>query len=68
MDNTPKTIDNVTWFTDIEIFICNDCGAFSKKEEDISHHQGCVAGDSKKWELYYNVVDEKRENNEKRPA
>lgn len=33
---------------------CNDCGAYSFiSEKDVKHHKSCVAGESKRWEKYY---------------
>ena len=38
---------------EIDIWTCNDCGAYAKEKEDIKHHDSCNSGESKKWENFY---------------
>lgn len=44
----------VTFIDRGEVYVCDNCGAFAKRAEDIKHHDTCTPGESKKWENYYN--------------
>ncbi len=39
----------VTWVED-DICVCDNCGAFSAKENTIEHNKTCKKGEAKKWE------------------
>lgn len=45
-------MSEVTW-VDKNICVCNNCGAFSEKPENIKHHETCRAGEGKKWVEFY---------------
>ena len=60
-------INNMHLQLDLEsdIYQCNDCGAyvlrdaedstpFDPENPNIKHYDGCVPGDSRRWEEYYN--------------
>lgn len=32
-----------------DVYVCNDCGAFSKNKHQIKHHDTCVPGECEKW-------------------
>ncbi len=65
MNNTMHIpIDETT-----DVYQCSDCGAyvlrdtedataFDPENPNIKHFDGCVPGDAKRWEEYYNKVDE----------
>jgi len=36
------------------VWQCDDCGAHAGSPRDIKHHTTCQAGESKKWEEFYN--------------
>jgi len=35
------------------VHVCDDCGAFAEKVEDIEHHATCKPGEAKRWEDFY---------------
>lgn len=58
-----------TEIKELEVVICNDCGAYAKSKEEIEHYLGCKAGDAKHWERYYKteVKDKAKPNNQDKP-
>lgn len=42
----------VTWVDD-DICVCNNCGAFADKPDNIKHHQTCKPGESERWQKLY---------------
>lgn len=42
------------------IYVCNDCGAYSSSERTVKHHKTCSAGESKRWEKFYDEEKETR--------
>lgn len=45
--------DKYTYIDEAEVWVCNDCGAFASKKEEVDHHTSCVPGESEKWEKIY---------------
>ncbi len=35
------------------VCVCDDCGAYADKEENVVHHNSCNPGESKKWEEFF---------------
>ena len=46
---------------DIQVFVCNNCGAHHESVKDIPHHTTCKKGEAKRWEKFYS------ENNDEGP-
>ena len=44
-----------------EIYVCNDCGAYADKVEDVQHHPSCEPRGSDRWREFYNEVMEGKE-------
>jgi len=43
----------VTHIEEANAYVCNNCGAYSTKEETINHYPSCKKGESKRWEKFY---------------
>lgn len=46
--------DEVTFIDEADVYVCDNCGAFAAKAEDIKHHKTCTSGECKKWIKFYN--------------
>ena len=38
---------------DIDVYVCNNCGAFAESIKDIQHYTTCTPGEAKHWEKVY---------------
>ena len=47
---------------DIQIHVCNNCGAYHESVEDIPHHATCKKGEAKRWEKFYSENNEEGGN------
>ena len=56
-----KKDNEVTWVLN-DVCVCNNCGQHSDKPENIVHCKTCKAGESKKWEKYYEKANEEELN------
>ena len=54
-------------FTEVDrdIWVCDDCGAYAKSVEDISHFDSCRPGESEYWEKHYRAADISGDDEEK---
>ncbi len=50
---TPHSYTHV----DVDVVMCNDCGAFAETEEDVQHYPSCHPGESAYWQKYYEQDD-----------
>ena len=50
-------MSEVTW-VDKDICVCDNCGAYAKKETELKHHKTCRQGESKRWEKIYEEASE----------
>ena len=41
------------YMSDIDYYVCDNCGAYSSEVKDIPHYDTCKKGEAKKWEKYY---------------
>ena len=42
---------------EVDIWTCNDCGAFATEIRHIRHHSTCKPGESEKWKNLYSKED-----------
>lgn len=47
-----------TYIDEAELWVCNDCGRFAPKKEEVNHLNSCVPGESEKWEKIYSEEGE----------
>lgn len=43
---------------DDSVFVCDNCGAYASRAEDIIHYGSCTPGEAKKWERFYEEANE----------
>lgn len=44
-----------------DVYVCNNCGANAVEINNIQHHDTCTPGESKRWEEFYNKINEDEE-------
>ena len=45
--------DEFTFFKDVGVYVCNNCGAYSHSIETVEHFKNCNAGENKYWQEFY---------------
>lgn len=54
---TGDNMSEYTWIED-DVCVCNNCGAHASSEKKVKHYKTCRAGESKRWENFYNQNQE----------
>lgn len=52
---------DVTFIDEVEVYVCDNCGAFADMVADIKHYKTCTPGEAKYWENFYNFGAEEFE-------
>ena len=45
--------EGYTYFREVNMWVCNNCGSSSEALETIEHYKTCKPGESKRWENFY---------------
>jgi len=45
-----------------DVYVCDDCGAYASRPENVQHYVTCQAGVSDQWRQSYNDADDEDES------
>lgn len=64
MANLQSNVTHLVEGDYLDIWQCNDCGAYADTEAKIVHYETCRPGESQEWEDYYQGVIDHYEDKE----